>query len=141
MVGPKFRILPFSTLYSLPWNGVVCDPAQVSRVSASTSALHFRALHTRSFLLMYMVPRLHQSNVCMKRKLPVWRALKCKALVGEETPHKSVGSQTTPLRGREYRADNVNMQTFGPTNSHGAAFSPKHWLHQKEAMGMERSKL
>ena len=39
-----------------------------------------------------MVPRLHQSNGYIKRKLQVWRAQKCIALVGAET---------VPVQGRK----------------------------------------
>ena len=33
------------------------------------------------------------------------------------------------------------MQIFGPTNPHGTTFAPKQWLYQKEATGMENSKM
>ena len=33
------------------------------------------------------------------------------------------------------------MRKFGPTNPHGTAFAPKQWLYQKEAIGMESSKM
>ena len=33
------------------------------------------------------------------------------------------------------------MRNFGPTNPHGTAFAPKQWSHEKEAMGMESSKI
>ena len=33
------------------------------------------------------------------------------------------------------------MRNFRPTNSHGTAFAPKQWLHQKEATEMESSKM
>ena len=34
-----------------------------------------------------------------------------------------------------------NMRNFSPTNPHCTTFAPKQWLHQKEATGMESSKL
>ena len=34
-----------------------------------------------------------------------------------------------------------NMRTFGPTNTHGTASAPMQWLYQKEATGMESSKM
>ena len=46
-----------------------------------------------------MVPRLHQSNVYIKRKLRVWRAQKCIALVRGKTPSTCTGLQTTPFHG------------------------------------------
>ena len=50
-----------------------------------------------SGLPIAMVPRFHQSNGYIKRKLWVCRARKCNALVGEETPLTCAGTQTTPF--------------------------------------------
>ena len=33
------------------------------------------------------------------------------------------------------------MRNFGPTNPHGSAFSPKQWLYEKEATGIESSNM
>ena len=46
-----------------------------------------------------MVPRLHQSNGYMKRKLRAWRVHKCIALVGADTVLTSLGAETTPFHG------------------------------------------
>ena len=88
-----------------------------------------------------MVLRLHQSNGYIKRKLRVWRAQKCIALGGAETVLTSAVPQTTLFYGGQYRDRNRNMQNFGSTNSHGTAFAPKQWLYQKDATGMENSKM
>ena len=88
-----------------------------------------------------MLPRLHQSNGYIKRKLRVWRAQKCIALVGAESVLTSAGPQTTPFHGGQYRARNGNMRNFGPTNPHGNAFALKQLLYQKEATVMESSKM
>ena len=69
-----------------------------------------------------MVPRLHQSNGYVKRKLRVWRAQKCIALVGAETVVTSAGPQTTPFYGGRYRDGNGNMRKLGPTYRHGTTF-------------------
>ena len=53
-----------------------------------------------SGLHILMVPRLHQSNGCMKRKLRAWRVQKCIALVGANTILTSLGPETTPFHGR-----------------------------------------
>ena len=82
-----------------------------------------------SCLLIKMVPRLHQSNGYIERKLRVWRGQKCNALVGAETALSSAGPQTTPFHGGQYRAENGNMRKFGATNQNGTAFAPKQWLH------------
>ena len=37
-----------------------------------------------SGLPFHMVPRLHQSNGCIKKKLGEWRAQKCNAIVGAD---------------------------------------------------------
>ena len=46
-----------------------------------------------------MVPRLHQSNGYIKRKLREWRVQKCIALVGADTVLTSAWPQTTPCHG------------------------------------------
>ena len=38
-------------------------------------------------------------------------------------------------------AQNGNMRNFGPTNQHCTAFTPKQWYYQKEATGIESSKM
>ena len=88
-----------------------------------------------------MVPRLHQSNRYIKRKLRVWRAQKYNAQVGEETVLTSAGPQSTTFHGGQCKAENGNMRNFGPTNPHRTAFAPKKWLYQKEATCMESLKM
>ena len=46
-----------------------------------------------------------------------------------------------PVSWGQYRAQNGNMRNFGPTNPNGTAFVLKQWLYQKEATGMESSKM
>ena len=46
-----------------------------------------------------------------------------------------------PVSLGQYRAQNGNMRYFGPTNPNGTAFVLKQWLYQKEATGMESSKM
>ena len=92
-------------------------------------------------LLIPMVLRLHQTNGYMKRKLQVWRAQKCIALVGARTILTCAGPQTTPFYGGQYRAVNGTMRNFGRTNPDGTVFALKQWLYQNEATGMESSKL
>ena len=46
-----------------------------------------------------------------------------------------------PVSWGQYRAQNRNMRNFGPTNPNGTAFVLKQWLYQKEATGMESSKM
>ena len=94
-----------------------------------------------SVLPITMVTRLHQSNVCIKRNLRVWRVQKCIALLGEDTVLTSAVPQTTPFHGGQYRVQNGNMRNFGRTNPHGNAFVPKKWLYQTEATGMQSSKM
>ena len=87
-----------------------------------------------------MIPRLNQSNAYVKRKLQVWRALKCIALIGAETVLTSAKPQTTLLDGGQYRAETGKMRNFGPANPHGTAFVPKQCLYQNEATGMDSPK-
>ena len=70
-----------------------------------------------------------------------WRVQKCIALVGADTVLTSAGPQTTPFHGSKYRVHGGNLRNFGPTKPHGTAFAPMQWLYQKEATGMESSKM
>ena len=88
-----------------------------------------------------MLPRLHQSNGYIKKKLRAWRVQKCIALVGEDTVLTSAWTQTTPCQGGLYRVQKGNMRKFGHTNPQGTACAPKQWLYEKEATGMESSKI
>ena len=88
-----------------------------------------------------MVPRVGQCNGYIKIKLRAWRVQKCIALVGADIALTSAGPQTTPCHGGQYRVHQGNMRNFGPTNTHGTASAPMQWLYQKEATGMESSKM
>ena len=88
-----------------------------------------------------MRPHLHQSNGYIKKKLRAWRVQKCIALVGADTVLTRAAPQTTPYHGGYNRVQKGNMRIFGPTNPHGTAFAPKQWLYEKEAKGMESSKM
>ena len=46
-----------------------------------------------------MVPRLYQSNGYINRKLQVWKAQNCIALVGAKTVLTSARPKTTPFHG------------------------------------------
>ena len=94
-----------------------------------------------SGLPIVVVPCLHQTNVYIKRKLRGWRVNKCTPLVGVKTVLTCAGLQTTPVHGRHYRAENGNLRKFGSTNRHRTVFAPKQCLYQKEAKGMESSKM
>ena len=94
-----------------------------------------------SGLPIITVPRLHQSKGNIERKLRAWRVEKCITPVGADTAFTSAGPQSTQYHGGLYRAENGNMRNFGPTNPQGTAFPPKQWSHEKEATGMESSKI
>ena len=98
-------------------------------------------IYETSGLPIPKIPHLHQSNGYIKSNLQVWRAQKCIGLFGAETVLTSAGPLTTPFHWGQYRARNGNMRKFGPTNPHDTAFAPKQWLYQKEATGMESSKM
>ena len=59
---------------------------------------------------MAMVPCLHKGNIYTKRKLRVWRVQKCIPLVGAITPLTCAVRQSTPSRGRHYRAQYGKLQ-------------------------------
>ena len=52
-----------------------------------------------SVLPIPMVPRLHQSNAYMKRKVRAWRVQNCIVLVGADTVLTTALKQSTPFHG------------------------------------------
>ena len=90
---------------------------------------------------IFMVPCLHQGNIYTKRKLSVWIDQKCILLVGAMTPLTCAGCQNTPSRGRQYKAQNGKLRKLGRTYLHGTVFVLRKYLHQKEAMGMQRPEM
>ena len=94
-----------------------------------------------SGLLIPMVPRLHQSNGYIKRKLWVWRAQKSIALVGTETLLTSAGPQTTPFHGGQYRVRNGNMRNIGSTYRHVATFPQEEYFIWKGSYGYGEPKM
>ena len=105
-------------------------------------------LRTESLVKWYgpmaMVPCLHQGNIITKRKLREWRDQKFIPLVDAITPLKCEGRQSTPSRGRQYRAQNGKFGKFGKlgqTYGHGTVFSRRNYLYKKEATGMERPEM
>ena len=85
-----------------------------------------------------MVPCLKKGNIYTKRKLRAWRDQKCIPLVGAITHLTCAGRQNTPSRERRYRDLNGKLSKLGRTYRHGTVFSPRKYLNQKEATGMER---
>ena len=90
---------------------------------------------------MAMVPCLHQVNIYTKRKLRVSRDQKCIPLVGAITPLNCAGRQNIPSQGRQYSAQNGKLGKLGRTYGHGTVFTPRKYLYQKEATGMERPEM
>ena len=95
-----------------------------------------------SGLPIVMVPCLHQSNVCIKRKLWVWRDQKYIPLVGAKTVLTCTGLQTTSFHGGQHSVENGNLRKFGSTYPNGTTFPPEQCSYQKpEATRMERPKM
>ena len=95
----------------------------------------------RSALPIPMVPGLHQSNAYINRKLRAWRVQKYIPLVGAHTLLTTAWTQTTQFHGVQYREQNGNIRNFDRNNPNGTAFAPKQWLYQKEATGIESSRM
>ena len=93
-----------------------------------------------SALPIPMVPRLHQSNGYMKRKLWAWKSKLYRPSLCRNRTYHCVEAKY-PVSWGYYNAQNGNMRNFGSTNPHGTAFEPKQWLYQKEATGIESSKM
>ena len=134
--GESKNVLPYSVqIPYLPLRG-----SKVPRFMADSTGPRMEICKT-SALPIHMVPRLHESNGYIKRKLRAWRVQNCITLVGADIVLTTAWKQSIPFHGGLYRAQNGNMRKFGPTNPHGTAFAPKQWLYQKESTGMESSKM
>ena len=80
---------------------------------------------------MAMVLRLHQGNFYTKRKLTVWRDQKCNPVGGAITPLTCGAIKISRLEGGS------TVHTYDP----GTVFTPRKYLHQMEATGMERPEM
>ena len=87
------------------------------------------------------VPRLHQGNVYIKRKLRVWVAYKCNRCVGAKNALAVTGLQTTRVRLPPYIVDNGKLGKLAATYLSGTAFAPRQCLYQNEATGMGNLKM
>ena len=92
-------------------------------------------------LLIPQVPRLHQGNVYIKRKLRIWGALKCNRFVGAKNALAVTGLQTTRVRLPPYMLDKGNLGKLEAAYLPGTAFAPRQCLSQKEATGMGSLKM
>ena len=88
-----------------------------------------------------MVPCFHQGNIYTKRKLRVWRDLKCIPLVGAKTILTCAGRENIPSRGRRYMDQKGKLRNLGWIYRHGTVFAPRKYFYQKEATGMQRSEM
>ena len=88
-----------------------------------------------------MVLCLHQGNIYNKRKLRVWRDQKFIPLIGAITQLTCEGRQSTQSRWRPYRAQNGKLCRLGRKYGHVTVLALRKYLHQKEAMGMERPEM
>ena len=94
-----------------------------------------------SGILFTVVPRLHQRNLCMKRKLRECKTQKCNPCFGAESPLRSTGQQTSGFHASPYSAVRVNLRKLGDTFHRGTVFAPQQSIHKKEATGMENQKM
>ena len=88
-----------------------------------------------------MVPSLHQGNIYTKRKLRTWTDQKCISLVGAITTLNCAGRQNTPSRLMLNRVKTGKLRKWGRTYRHGTVLTPRKYLYQKEATGMERPEM
>ena len=51
------------------------------------------------------------------------------------------GLQITRIYVSPYRSENANFRNFGASYRHGTVFAPKQYLYQKEALGMQSTKI
>ena len=60
---------------------------------------------------------------------------------GAKSVRTSTELQIARIQKSPYRADNANFQNFEASFRHGTVFAPKQYLHQKEALGMQSTKM
>ena len=100
----------------------LCGP---SKYSVSGEAIWDQNGKLRKFLRTYL-----HGTVFARRKyfyqknLRAWRDQKCIPLVGAITPLTCAGRQSTPSRGRRYRAQNGKLPKIERTYRHGTVFAP-----------------
>ena len=124
------------------WRAQKCNFLISTKAAMTTTGLQTTPFHAspyktesgKSGLRLAMVLCLHQRIAYIKRKLRVWIAKKCVALVCRKTPPTCTGLQTTLFHVWQYWAENGNMLNFVPTNPHCTTFAPKQCLYQKEAV-------
>ena len=93
-----------------------------------------------SGLPIAMVPCLHQNNTYIKRKLYGCRVQKLNFCEGAKSVRTSTNLQLTRIHVSQYRADNANFRNL-VSYRHGTVFAPKQYLYQKEALGMQSTKI
>ena len=99
------------------------------------------AICENSGLRFAMVPSFHQSNIYIKRKLRKWSAHKCNPYFRGKSPPRSADLQNTRFNAARYQAVGLNLRKFGATVRHCTVFAPKKYSYQKEATGLESSKM
>ena len=77
----------------------------------------------------------------MKRKQRKWRAQECNPCFGAISPPRSTDLQSTRFQAARYRADSANLRKLGVTFRLGTVFAPMQYLYEKEATGMESTKM
>ena len=92
--GDSKNVLP--TLVKTPY--LPLRGSKVPRFMGDSIGARMEICET-SALPIPMVPRLHQSNGYIKRKLRAWRVHKCIALVGADTVRTTAWKQSTPFHG------------------------------------------
>ena len=60
---------------------------------------------------------------------------------GAKSVRTSTKLQITRIHVLPYRAENANFRNFGASYRHGTVFAPKQYLSQKEALGMQSTKI
>ena len=95
----------------------------------------------KSGLSFAEVPCLHQSNLHIKRKLREWRTQKCNPCFGAESPPRSTRLQTTRFHTAPYWTVSANLRKVGASFRRGTVFAPIQSTYEKEATGMENSKM
>ena len=105
------------SLKSIPLLGAKTALTSSGRQTTPSRVSQYRAengnLRKNGCTFFTMVPCLHERNAYMKRKLEVWRVLKCIPLVGAKMALTSAGRQTIPSHVSQRRVENGNLRKSG----------------------------
>ena len=107
-------------------------PSQGRRYRAQNGKLHNLGLTYRHGTVFALRKYLYQREAKGMESPEMYSARRC------NNPLTCANHQSTPSRGRRYRAHDGKLRKLGRTYLHGTVFALRKYLYQKKSTGMER---